>query len=117
MTALWTLRNDSCTLQLVLPWGMAPADRRTVEQVMVRGASLAAPLPVVKVWLLTANGSHISATKVSRPNSEKVGPRTISAEFSYSFPRSVNGQAVAAAIQIGDEFFIEKLQSFADRPK
>jgi hypothetical protein len=115
--ALWTLRNDSCTLQLVLPWGMAPLDRNApLKPVELFGPGLAAPLPEVKVWLLTANGAQISATKVSRPDPEKFGLRTIAAEFSYSFPRWVNGQAVAAAIQIGDDYYIEKLQKLADQP-
>jgi hypothetical protein len=70
----------------------------------------------VKVWLLTANGSQILATNVSRPDPEKFGLRTIAAEYSYSFPRWVNGQAVAAAVQIGDDYYIEKLQKLADQP-
>ena len=115
MAALWTLRNDSCTLQLVLPWGMAPVDRKAPLQPM-RLAGTAATLPEVKVWLLTANGAQITATRVSRPDREKFTLRTIAAEYSYSFPRWVNGQAVAVAISIGDDYYVEKLQPLADQP-
>ena len=115
-TALWTLRNDSCTLQLVLPWGPAPINRSKLNEVVLRGAGMAAPLPEVRVWLVTTNGAQISATTVVRPNPENFNLRTIAAEFSFSFPRWVNGQAVAAAIQIGDEFYIEKLEKLADQP-
>ncbi len=116
-TALWTLRNDSCTLQLVLPWGMAPRDRNIrLQPVDLLRSPAAAPLPEVKVWLLTANGAQISATSVVRPDPAKFNLRTIAAEYSYSFPRWVNGQAVAAAIQIGDDYYIEKLQKLADQP-
>jgi len=117
--ALWTLRNDSCTLQLVLPWGMAPIDRNSkpLQPVELFGRAAAAPLPAVHVWLLTANGAQISATSVSRPDPMKFGMRTIAAEYSYSFPRWLNGQAVAAAIQIGDDFYIEKLNTLADQPQ
>jgi hypothetical protein len=116
-TALWTLRNDSCTLQLILPWGTAPTDPGTLSEVVLHGAGLAGPLPAVKVWLLTADGTQISATNVSRPDPAKFSLRTIAAEFSYSFPRSANGEAVAAAIQIGDDFYVEKLEKLADLPQ
>lgn len=117
--ALWTLRNDSCTLQLVLPWelgGRPVIDPTAAQPIVLTGRTLAGPLPAVKVWLLTASGSQISPTTVVRPDPSKYTLRTIAADYSFSFPRWVNGQAVAAAIQIGDDFYIEALQELADRP-
>lgn len=116
MTALWTLRNDSCTLQLVLPWKPAPQGASLDKPVPLHGPELAGPLPAVQLWLLAANGSTFDATSVVRPNPATFGVRTIAAEYSFSFPRLVNGQAVAAAIRIGDDFYIEKLETLADRP-
>jgi hypothetical protein len=60
--------------------------------------------PRVEVWLLKADGTHIPSTDyncISYPEST---------EARYEYAPAEGGQAVAAAIRIDNEYYIEKLQ-------
>lgn len=60
--------------------------------------------PRVEVWLLKADGTQIQSADYNC-----IGhPATTEARYEYS--AADGGQAVAAAIRIDDEFYIEKLQ-------
>lgn len=116
MTALWTRRVDAYTLQLVFPI-IRPA-RTTAAS--VDGVALGFPaspaVPArVKIWLINPDGSQVPSTYQSpAPKAEQLNcMRCISYEVSYSFSSNAAEKAVAAAVQINDEFFIDQLQPFA----
>jgi hypothetical protein len=67
----------------------------------------------VGVWLLKADGTLIQPATYSRQNTGS-SPPTFS--ISYGFPVADSAQAVAAAIRINDDFYIEKLQPLGDPP-
>jgi hypothetical protein len=105
---LWTRRPDRYTLQVVFP-----REGRILP--MVDGRKLvgsATQNPAVTLWLLRADGAAISATKETTLR-EKQGFLPI--EVSYSVPLLVGDQAVAAAIRIDDEYFIEPLQNLSGK--
>jgi hypothetical protein len=86
---LWTRRVDHYTLQVVFP---RPS------------AAIAARNPPVTLWLLGADGTVI-------PASQNAPPKIPTSEVSYSVPLSSGQAAVAVALRVDDEFFIEKLRS------
>lgn len=91
-TVLWTRRTDRYTLQVVFPRSSAVPSRQQN--------------PAVTLWLLGADGAVISSSKDPVPVKSNTPP----AEVSYSVPLSSGEAAVAAALRIDDEYFIEKLQ-------
>jgi hypothetical protein len=88
-TVLWTRRPDHYTLQVVFP-------RSTAVQLPVS--------TVVTLWLLAADGTSI-------PTSRDPPPKINVSEISYSVPLSSGQSAVAVALKIDDDYFIEKLNS------
>jgi hypothetical protein len=120
IAALWTRRPNSYTLQLVLGRGALPRGSGAFEQVGQRIVSRAArpaageqppKLPETNVWLLRANGTQILPTSTSTlPSPEKCTLRCIAIEVLYRFSIADAEQAIAAAVKIGDDFYIEKLQ-------
>jgi hypothetical protein len=68
----------------------------------------------VEVWLLGADGTHIPPATYNCAYSSRQ-PQTPSDIVSiwYGFPLADSTQAVAAAIRIDDDFYIEKLQPLA----
>jgi hypothetical protein len=122
--ALWTRRPDSYTLQLVMAApGFSPLGARTLRLVdgrrMVSTSApdaVAQPQPVAQlprapqtnVWLLRADGTQIIPRT---PLVSSCSGRCIAVDVQYRFSIAEATQAVAAAVRIGDEFFIEKLQS------
>jgi hypothetical protein len=110
---LWTIRKDSCTLQVVLP---NPGSR------MVRTSQDGAathPKPQqtrIQVWLLRADGNIIPAVRQWESpgfNHTKLLTRGSGPEVNYSFPLSASTQAVAAAVMIDGDFYIEQLTPFS----
>jgi hypothetical protein len=104
---LWTRRTDSYTLQVVLP--------RQPERIAVRAPAQPAAVksPEVEVWLLRLDGSRIPwLRRWESPAYEnpQLRGRQVGAEVNFSFPLSAGKEAVTAAIQIGQELFIEKLE-------
>lgn len=117
MTALWTRRTTSYTLQLVFPVSSGRAARTNVA-VAAQNPTDARSGARVQVWLLNADGSQVSLPSQfmpANPGPPKCGPRCISYEVSFSFPLDAGKQAVAAAIQINDDFFIDQLESLGAR--
>lgn len=94
----------SCIRSLTLADG-----RRTAQNIPGRAPPILpydpkARQPRVDAWLLKADGMQIPAadyTCTSHPGSTEVR---------YEYPAADGGQAVAAAIRIDDEYYIEKLQ-------
>jgi hypothetical protein len=104
---LWTRRADTYTLQVVL--------NRQPERIAVRAPAPPAAVksPEVEVWLLRADGSRIPwLRRWESPAYEdpQLRGRQVGAEVNFSFPLTAGKEAVTAAIQIGTELFIEKLE-------
>ncbi len=120
IAALWTRRPNSYTLQLVLGRATLPRGPGAFEQVGQRIASRSAKppageqppkLPETNVWLLRADGTQIFPISTSTlPPPEKCTLRCIAVEVLYRFSIADAEQAIAAAVRIGDDFYIEKLQ-------
>jgi hypothetical protein len=117
MTALWTRRSDSYTLQLVFPIPGTARPGAARRESASPAAGIQASLARVKIWLLNADGSQSLPTyRSAPPKLEQVScMRCISYEVSYSFPLQLGENAVAAAVQINDEFFIDPLQRWDNR--
>jgi hypothetical protein len=114
--ALWTRRPDSYTLQLVLPVSgsrMLPLvdGRRMVTVSTVASATSPAPTRIkTNVWLLRADGTQILPTfRSPDPSLAQCVARCIAGEVLYRFSIADARQAVAAAIQVGENFYIERL--------
>jgi hypothetical protein len=117
--ALWTRRSDSYTLQLVMGRGtlLRGSESRAMvgERIMPvsarsPGAQLPKP-PETNVWLLRADGTQIRPLhSATIPSPEKCTGRCIAVEVLYRFSIADAEQAIAAAVKIGDDFYIEKLQ-------
>lgn len=106
VAAIWTRRGDRYTLQIVFP--------RWSELILVEGRQLVAPhatRPSVTVWLLRADGTAIP-TK-GEPPLEGAAKNVLPTETAYSVSLSAGEEAVAAAIRIDDEYYVEPLQSLA----
>jgi hypothetical protein len=125
-SAVWTRRQDSYTLQLVLPrsagnaaLAKAVADLRTLDPafVQVTGQRIApvAAFPRIQVWLLRGDGTQVLPVwrSADPAANNKCGPRCLADEVLYRFPVAGSTQAVAAAIQVGDAYYIEKLLPLA----
>ncbi len=113
LAALWTVRSDSYTLQLVLPVSTTASLQPTRIQAS-RQSSAVPPSPQpakVQVWLLEPDGTQVLPTRQSpAPTSQQLScGRCISYEFAYSFPLAAGREAVAAAVRINDDFYIEQL--------
>jgi len=103
---LWTVRTDSCTLQVVPPSPGRISDAVSHDPKMSRQA------PHVQVWLLKADGSVIAPVAMkSGP-----GPGTVAArpELTFRFPRSASSEAVAAAMMVDGEYYIDGLKPSAE---
>jgi hypothetical protein len=70
----------------------------------------------VEVWLLKADGTQILPATYSCDLGPRRPPAPAPIEITYEFPLAGGEQAAAAAIRIGDNFYIEKLQPPAPRP-
>jgi hypothetical protein len=75
--------------------------------------------PQVQVWLLKADGTQIlpvlrSPQPAARPC---IAGRVMADEILYRFPVAESAQAVAAAIRIGDEYYVEKLRPLEEQPR
>ncbi len=109
LAAIWTRRSDRYTLQIVFP---KAADLIVVGE----NGDLVAPhatRPSVTFWLLGADGTVIPARKEVTPR----GPANdrLPIEAAYSVGISAGEQAVAAAIQIDNEYYVEPLQSLVPK--
>jgi hypothetical protein len=88
---LWTRRPDRYTLQVVFPKASGVPDGR--------------PRPAVTFWLLAADGTTIPVTKVTPPK-----PPRLPDEVAFSIPLDSGRSAVAIALKVDDEYFIEHLE-------
>ena len=85
---LWTRRIDHYTLQVVFP---RPS------------AAVAPKNPTVTLWLLGADGSVV-------PTAQNAPSKIAPTEVSYSVDLLAGRSAVAVALKVDDEYFIEKLK-------
>jgi hypothetical protein len=70
----------------------------------------------VEVWLLKADGTQILPATYSCDTRPGVAPAAAPIEITYEFPLADGAQAVAAAVRIGDNYYIEKLQPPVPKP-
>ncbi|MEO8314063.1 MAG: hypothetical protein ABI645_04635 [Pseudomonadota bacterium] len=112
MTALWTARGDSYTLQLVFPYQFVPPKSQTTRFAFSETALDPAQVARVQVWLLKADGTQVFSAHGSPPPGPKGvnDSRTISYSINYSFPLEASKEAVAAVVQINDNFYIDRLK-------
>jgi hypothetical protein len=114
---VWTRRNDSCTLQVVLqmPVEFQHAAKRAASLAAAgAGVPLATPrLPQVQVWMLKADGTVVSrnAGLPAYPAAVKDSDG-VPLEVKYSYPVSAAQEAVAVAIVVDGVYYIEQLQPF-----
>lgn len=96
---LWTRRADVCTLQLVINVPNSfPPSKKPVS------------LPHIQVWLLKPDGSAVPWSQVIKPDMSKLGGRTIALDMMYRYPLSASQDAVAAAIMVDDQYYVEPLK-------
>ena len=107
--ALWTRRERSYTLQLVFP----PVGDRLIVGTRIQPVSTVQVVaaPDMQVWLLRSNGTQIMPLRTTGPTPKSCVARCIAQEKEFTFELVDGAQAVAVAIQVGGEFYIEKLKS------
>lgn len=99
---------------------LTATDGRRIVPGQQAQAPVPAPLPPwfrdrrVEVWLLNAGGTQIQNATYDCDFPGKTLPAGIEISISYGYSVADGAQAVAAAIRIGDEFYIEKLQPLAE---
>jgi hypothetical protein len=122
--AIWTRRANSYTLQLVMKQGFeAAVGSRSLamvdgRQVVATSRTIPADLQPPKkldtsVWLLRTDGTQILPALPSTnpsPNSCSMNMRCNAVDVLYRFSIADATSAVAIAVRIGDDFYIEKLQ-------
>jgi len=96
---LWTRRADTCTLQLVI----------NLPGTWTSPAKIKA-LPRIQVWLLKPDGSAIPWSQMIPPDTRDAGGRQFTVELMYRYPLSASQDAVAAAIMVDDQYYIEQLK-------
>jgi hypothetical protein len=109
LAALWTVRSDACTLQLVFPWSF--------QQKIAYAGPVAQPPPAVRVWLLGPDGAQIAPTwRSPAPTPKELScVRCTGYEVQYKFPLYTDKVAVAIAVGINDDFYVDPLQSLLDK--
>jgi hypothetical protein len=100
---IWTVRTDHCTLQVVFP------NANRIAQAMRDDPKLKKGRPSVQVWLLKADGSLIAPTERVDPRAKGVLEPYGGTEVLFAFPLSADKEAIAAAVQVDDAFYIEPL--------
>jgi hypothetical protein len=115
-SVVWTRREDSCTLQVVLQMTTEYQLRAKTYAQNAAAGSATVPLPTpelpkVQAWLLRADGSVISRTAGSPAFPAVVKASDgVPLEMKYSFPLASAQEAVAVAIMVDDVYYIEKLR-------
>ncbi|MEO8314876.1 MAG: hypothetical protein ABI645_08795 [Pseudomonadota bacterium] len=97
-----------------------PESSRPPEQAAPPKLVVAPPKgpPSIQVWLLRADGTQIPPVMVAMESSNAYGCKAncpVSGKL-YRFPLVEGAQAVAAAVQIDDDYYIEKLQPLEPKP-
>mgnify|MGYP005812401365 CR=1 FL=1 len=92
---LWTRRADRYTLQVVFP--------RSYR-------IMTSPTPQVTLWLLAGDGTVIPVSRARSLGAKTPRAADAPIEVAYSVPLASGERAVAAAIRVDDDFFIEALQ-------
>jgi hypothetical protein len=114
-SVLWTRREDRYTLQVVFP--RSTRVRMVGERIAGRGMEdKAGKDPDIQVWLLKADGALIPAgrrTLIASVNS----PRHVPDEVLYASSLSAGREAVAVALSIDNEFYIQELEPFDAKKK
>jgi hypothetical protein len=114
---VWTRRDESCTLQVVL---QMPVDYQVAMKVhaqrqareMASKQPATPQLPQVQAWLLKADGTHIARSPGS-PAFPAVARASdgVPLEVKYSFPLAAAQEGVAVAIMVDGEYSIESLKA------
>ena len=106
VAVLWTVRAEHCTLQVVF------ANAGRIGQVMRDDSKGRPERPRLQVWLLKADGTVIAPSGRIEPgnNAGTKDPRyPYGVEINFVFPLSADQDAIAAAVQVDDGFYIEPL--------
>jgi hypothetical protein len=103
---LWTVREEHCTLQIVFP------NSGRIAQARRDDAAVTLQRPRVQVWLLKADGTLIAPDGRLEPGTtagrmDRRQPYGV--EINFVYPLSADKEAVAAAIQVDDAFYVEPL--------
>jgi len=117
--AIWTRRAEGYTLQVVLQLS-SPAPMRLVDGRRPVPGTESGPLPrlpalavpQLQVWVLRADGTIILPRNTRPANAATAPPRSLVVDATYVFPDVAADQAVAVAMRVDGEFYIEKLESF-----
>jgi hypothetical protein len=132
-SVLWTRRADQYTLQIVFPRSyrnLSLVDGRRVVMQPVQASPQAAPQalteakkqelqapvrknPVVQAWLLKADGTLIAAAR-RRVSISGQSSGSLPDEVLYSIPLLAGQEAVAVALMIDNEYYIETLKPFGN---
>jgi hypothetical protein len=102
---LWTLRADHYTLQVLFP--------RNSRMRSVPGQNLVKD-PVIQAWLLKADGTLVPAARRSVSISGQ-SPGTPPDEILYSIALPAGREAVAVALMIDNDYYIEQLKPFGNQ--
>ncbi len=107
-SVLWTRRTDQYTLQIVFPrsYRMPAADARKKQGLVAN--------PEVQAWLLKADGTLIPATRRSVSISGQTSGIPPD-EVLYTIPLPTGQEAVAVALMIDNDYYIEQLQPFSSQ--
>lgn len=109
--ALWTVRTDRCTLQVIMfhPGSGAravPASRKQDGRYT---------RPNIDLWLLGAGGTVITAYyrwDSANLDAKQLTSRDQAPEMNFQFPRGAATQAVAAVLKVDGTYFIEPIHPF-----
>jgi hypothetical protein len=112
---MWTRRPEYYTLQLAYP------GTSRIMRVAKEDPSVAAQGKNVQMWLLRADGTVIlplwrSIDPAAPAPSSTQKPITAAPlrDVIFRFPLSAGKEAVAAALQIGDSFVVDRIEPFED---
>ena len=103
---------EYCTLQVVFP------NSGRIAQAKREGANVELRRPHVQVWLLKADGTLITSSGRLEPGTTAGQTKLrqpYGVEINFLFPLSADKDAVAAAIQVDEAFYIEPIKALAPK--
>jgi len=117
---MWTRRSSTYTLQIVFPGrgfrvgnvAAAPSP----QPVSASNGNPSLPYPDIRAWVLHASGAALSPLRRHAVTGTKATPvarsaqdNTARTEINYEFDLATGEEAVAVALSVHGQFYIEKL--------